>query len=235
MNETIYLLDEYPTKHVGRLLHTLFRASDTNTVTRFIYKRPCNLDFAGKRFGFKRPCNLDFPRLQTTGPLSILFSHYSMTIYFNIVLTPHCDYFNFREYLMHNICVLFLTLISPRCLLHSAVPIALPRRCPKRPLQLAPYPWLDVQRPLHRAHHLLPLHGSTRPPSLQSQRKSRRSGNHGGHNVHMRRLGRELPDGTSHQLLHIDPTHLHMGRNSPMVPLPLSIRSLVTYPFHHCL
>lgn len=36
MNETIYLLDEYPTKHVVRLLHTLFRASDTNTVTQFI-------------------------------------------------------------------------------------------------------------------------------------------------------------------------------------------------------
>lgn len=89
MNETIHLLDEYPT-NVGRLLHTLFRASDTNTVTRFIYKRPCNLDFAGKRFGFNNKFSSPWenvPRLQTTGPLSILFSHYSMTIYFNIVLT----------------------------------------------------------------------------------------------------------------------------------------------------
>lgn len=96
MNETIYLLDEYPTKHVGRLLHTLFRASDTNTVTRFIYKRPCNLDFAGKRFGFNNkfssPWEIQFPlgncsKVANHWPLSILFSHYSMTIYFNIVLT----------------------------------------------------------------------------------------------------------------------------------------------------
>ncbi|GFZ18394.1 ATPase E1-E2 type family protein [Actinidia rufa] len=78
------------------------------------------------------------------------------------------------------------------------VPFTVPRRCAERPLQLAPYPRLDVQRALQRDHHLLLVHNIIRPPSLQQKWKSCRAGNRWGHNVHLCRVGSELPDGPSH-------------------------------------
>lgn len=108
---------------------------------------------------------------------------------------------------------------------HTAVSLALPRRRAERPVQLAPHNWLDAQRRFKCRYHLLLLCKVTKPSGIQQEWKDHRPPDSRGNNVHVCRVGRQLPDGACHQLLHLNPAHIHLGWNLFMVSLPSSIWS----------
>lgn len=84
---------------------------------------------------------------------------------------------------------------------------------------------LDVKRANQWHNNLFSLHQSPRPRIIPKERKNCRNGSRRGHNLHMCRVGCQLSNGTRHQLLHVNPTRIHLGWNFPLVHVPLGLRS----------
>ena len=83
---------------------------------------------------------------------------------------------------------------------------------------------MDTQRD-HLLGRRLLLHHQLRPaPSLPRRRPRARLRSARGLHVHVRRVGRQLPDGPLDQLLHVDAALRHLGEHRGLVRVPAHLR-----------
>ena len=106
----------------------------------------------------------------------------------------------------------------------GAVSDAVPGRSAERAVQVEADNRLDVQRGGQRGDHLLLLRCGPRAPGFQKRRTSGQPRLFRRHNVHVRGLGGQLPDGALHQLLHSNPARVRVGEHSRLVPLHACVR-----------